>query len=106
MHYSELVKSEKLLEPVSPCRVCHLEKTYVAVKELIRPSRVDFDLIKNLDIMHEEDDILYIDKIGELFRVYNEIGDGEWMWAQACKNGEFGLLKADCVRYLVSILIK
>lgn len=105
MHYSELVKDERLLEPVPPCRVCQLEKIYVAVKLFTRPSRVDFDLIKNLDLVQEEDDILYIDRMGELFRVYNEIGDGEWMWAQSCTSAEFGLLKADCVRYVVRLFL-
>ncbi|CAF0797275.1 unnamed protein product [Brachionus calyciflorus] len=107
MHYSELVKGEKLLEPLPPSRVCHLEKFYVCIKLYNRPkqsnaNKIEFDLIQNLDNNNytDDDDILYIDKIGELVRVFYEIGDGEWFWAQSCSTNEFGLLKADCVRYV------
>lgn len=118
MYYSELVKGEKLLESLPPSRVCHLEKFYVSIKTFNKPIRtetnkIEFDLIQNLENNNninnnnytEEDDVLNIDKIGELFKVYSEISDGEWLWAQSCKNNEFGLLKADCVRYVVSLML-
>jgi hypothetical protein len=46
---------------------------------------------------NNNEDILYFDKIGERFKVFHEIDDSEWLWAQSCETNECGLLNADSV---------
>lgn len=111
MYYSELVKGEKLLSPIAPPRICKLERTYVSIKPFPRLNKAQepnisiSNRLNDTNILNywnnSEEDILYFDELGELFRVYHEVGEGEWYWAQSCKTNEFGLLYADCVEYVV-----
>ena len=38
-----------------------------------------------------------MNKVGERFRVFHEVDDGEWLWAQSYETGDCGLLAAECV---------
>lgn len=111
MYYSELVKNEKLLYPIPPPKVCKLERTYVSIKKYPRDqakeqtimlSQNDINVSIESGLTFGLNDVLYIEKLGELFRVYHEIGEGEWYWAKSCETDEYGLLLAECVRYVVS----
>ena len=55
---------------------------------------------------NSNEDILYFEKVGEQFRVFHEVGEGEWLWAQSCSTNEYGLLLAECVVRLVRNLFK
>jgi hypothetical protein len=53
-----------------------------------------------------QEDILAISKRDELFKVYHEVGDcGEFYYAQSINSKQYGLLLADCVKHVVSIII-
>ena len=55
-----------------------------------------------VDEYEYDDDILYIESLGELFRVYHQIGEqNEWLWAQSYRTNECGVLQADCVKFVV-----
>jgi hypothetical protein len=102
MYYSELVKDERLLQPIAPDKVCKVEKHYVSTKIFSSVhvfANSDYGLINE---SYCSDDILFIDRVGQLFKVYHEVGDdGEWLWAQCLDKKEFGLLMADCVKCVV-----
>ena len=119
MYYSELVKGEKLENPIAPIRVCKLERTYLSIKpysnyqqnHLSALSRNQIRINRNLNetnsknnqsnYWNNSEDILYFDRIGERFKVFHEVGEGEWLWAQSCRTNEFGLLYAECVIQIV-----
>ena len=118
MYYSELVKGEKLENPIGPLRICRLERTYLSIKPYsnYQLNHTNVNNIKALQIKlndspirnhrqfnwNSTEDLLYFDKIGERFRVFHEVGDGEWLWAQSYKTNDFGLLNADCVIQIVN----
>jgi hypothetical protein len=125
MYYSELVKGEKLENPIPPNRICKLERTYLSIKSYsnnqynnINKSKLKYLNIHNTNnnnnnnsssnqtnYWNNSEDILYIDKIGERFKVFHEVNDGEWLWAQSFKTNEYGILNADCVIQIVIFLI-
>ena len=50
----------------------------------------------------DDDIVLYFENVGEMFRVFHEVGErGEWFWAQRGYSNEHGLLLAECVRLVV-----
>jgi len=87
MFYSELVKDEKLLIPIVPPVVYKVERTFLSVRSHCRRS----------DWNNNEDNVLYFNSAGERFKVFHEVEDGEWLWAQAISSGESGLLPANSV---------
>ena len=63
-------------------------------------------ILDELDDYEYQEDILYFDKAGELFKVFHEVGDqGEWYWAQSYRTNECGLLLAECVEFVVRQMI-
>jgi hypothetical protein len=51
----------------------------------------------------DDDIVLYFENVGEMFRVFHEVGErGEWFWAQRGYSNEHGLLLAECARLVVS----
>lgn len=103
MYYSELVKGEKLLNPIPPPIVYKLERTCLSTRPYPSPKFPQDQLSNNISPDNEwsnSEDILYFNNIGERFRVFHEIEDGEWLWAQALSTNECGLLLAECVVYV------
>lgn len=96
MFYSELVKGEKLLNPIAPPIVCKLERTYLSIKPYTSVSAH----FKSNNSWSCSEDILYVNRPGERFRVFHEVDDGEWLWAQSYETGDCGLLAAECVVYI------
>jgi len=43
------------------------------------------------------EDIIYFDKVGERFRVFHDVEEGDRLWAQSSETGESGLLLAESV---------
>lgn len=95
MFYSELVKGEKLLNPIAPPIVCKLERTYLSIKPYATVSGHFKSTTYNNWSCSE--DVLYVTRPGERFRVFHEVDDGEWLWAQSYETGDCGLLAAECV---------
>jgi len=53
----------------------------------------------------DDDIVLYFENVGEMFRVFHEVGErGEWFWAQRGYSNEHGLLLAECVRLVVRLV--
>ena len=118
MYYSELVKGEKLLNPVAPPIACRLEKTYLSIKAFKnssnQKSKSQLSLISNTCHRGGEEalnccwdnseDILYVEQVGQRFRVFHEIDEADWYWAQCYETNECGILFADCVVPVVSLL--
>jgi hypothetical protein len=98
MFYSELVKGEKLLNPIAPPVVCKIEKTVLSIRPHTRRTSVGHRFrCSGSNDWGGSEDILYFDKVGERFRVFHEVEDGEWLWAQSSETGESGLLLAESV---------
>ena len=103
MYYSELVKGEKLLNPIPPPIVYKLERTCLSIRPYPSPKFHSQYFLHNTNVGNEwnnSEDILYFENIGERFRVFHEIEDGEWLWAQAYSTNECGLLLAECIVYV------
>jgi hypothetical protein len=121
MYYSELVKGEKLETPVMPQRICRLERTYLSIKPYHfnqlstlsrnqnrilykkKPNELNRNSIQSA-YWNNGEDMLFFDKIGERFKVFHEVDDGEWLWAQSFKTNEIGLLNSECVIQIVILI--
>ena len=106
MYYSELVKGEKLIYPVAAPILCRLERICISVKPYPlgdKPSS-DPDLSASSAIvdLNNSEDILYFNRTGQLFRVFHQVGEGDWLWAQSFDTNECGLLYSKSVEFIVS----
>ena len=115
MFYSELLKGEKLRYAVAPVRISKLDRVYVSIRGFVNTSSTHHrgreespsgdayeHATKHSTVLtYLRDDILFVERVGELFTVYHEIGDGEWLWARSIRTGAYGFLLAECVRCVV-----
>lgn len=108
MYYSELVKGEKLIHPIAPPVMCHLERVCISIKAYPLKPASDPDLSTSSGALElansssNSEDILYFDSVGQLFRVFHQVGEGEWLWAQSFETNDCGLVYSKCVEFIVS----
>jgi hypothetical protein len=127
MFYSELIEGEKIQYPIAPNLIERIESTYISIKPyLMKKSNQkygnqiktksklvsiqmsssstssSFNESSDLDLENDDEIILYFERVGEIFRVFHQVGEqDEWYWAQRYDTNEYGLLLADCVKQVV-----
>lgn len=107
MFYSELVKGEKLMYPIEPDVVRRPDSVYVSVRAATDEAVVTDGACQMMALVDGEPrNVLPVDRVGLLFRVWHECGDeGQWLWAQSYETHDYGLLPAECVKRVVKFLL-